>query len=305
MTTPVLMTMNMKGGVGKTVISISLSYAIAWLFDKNVLLVDLDPQASASYALLWPKRYFELLGEKRSLTAALMPELGPDDPFSVVKVATTSAIDATAHTVRLRSWYRILQGKRVDAGSMSIAPASIDLMRLALRRLPEEVEQMLSARWEAFIASAKRSYDCLVIDCHPAGSFFTKSAILSSNAVIIPATTDGYAEAGLGLMRRFIEDWERAGGASHFVVVFNDPHKAWDERIEATIRQDPRFKGRCLSAAFGYSKLFRNIAIRRQVVAEQGVAYRWNVSQRVNRVARELVDLLVKDGVIEQSWTKQ
>ena len=57
------------------------------------------------------------------------------------------------------------------------------------------------------IASAQDAYDCIVVDCHPAGSFFTKSALLNSNATIVPVTSDAYAATGLNMMRRHMEMW--------------------------------------------------------------------------------------------------
>ena len=177
MSTPVLMSMNMKGGVGKTVVSVSLGFEIGWLFDKDVLLIDFDPQSNASYALLGPERYFRLLAKKKSLTSALMPELKPSDPFSVINAIKEVAPDASQYATKVRTWHYPSDPKK-KAGSLSIIPASLELMRLALNRLPDELENLLSERWKALIDSAKKNFECIIIDCHPAGSFFTKSGTL-------------------------------------------------------------------------------------------------------------------------------
>lgn len=304
MSTPVLMSMNMKGGVGKTVIAISIGFGIAWQTCKDVLLIDYDPQANASHALLGPNRYFELLAEGRSLSAALMPNMAPTDPFSIVKAAQGPMPDASSYATKIRRWHNPVDRSR-KGGSFSIIPASLDLMRLALNRLPDELEGGLIDRWKALMSTAQKAYECIIIDCHPAGSFFTKSAILASDVVIIPVTTDGYAAVGLGLMRSFMESWAKAGGAAKFAVVFNDPHNAWDDGVESQIRADPRFGPRCLSASLGYSKLFRNIATKHQMVNEQPVAHRWRVSGRVVGVTRELIQMLSSDGVLDKSWTEK
>jgi len=298
------MSMNMKGGVGKTVVSVSIGFEIAWKFDKNVLLIDYDPQSNASYALLGPARYFELLEKHRSLTAALMPNLKPDDPFSVIKATKSPDPLAPNYATMVRGWHYPKEPEK-KAGSLSIIPASLELMRLALSRLPDESETLLMNRWNALIESAKSKYDCVIIDCHPAGSFFTKSAILASDVVIVPVTTDGYAATGLGMMRTFINEWEPAGGAKNFVVVFNNPNNSWDTGVESEIRANPRFGKRCLTAAFHHSRLFKNIAIKHETVDEQRVANRYGVSAQVDAVTKELVNLLINEGIVDKSWLEK
>lgn len=304
MSTPVLMSMNMKGGVGKTVVSVSVGFEISRVFDKDVLLIDYDPQSNASYALLGQERYFDLLAKGRSLTSALMPNVTPDDPFSVINATKDPAPDASLYATKVRNWYYPKNlGKK--GGSLSIIPASLELMRLALNRLTDELEDLLLKRWNALMDSAKKNYDCIIIDCHPAGSFFTKSAILASDVVIVPVTTDGYAATGLGMMRNFINDWKPAGGAKEFVVVFNDPNNYWDSSIETEIRANLRFGTRCLTAALHHSRLFRNIAIKHQVVSEQPVPHRRGVSAQVHAVTKELIEVLSNQGVVDKSWLKE
>ena len=67
MKSPVLMFMNMKGGVGKTTLAVEISRTLAHTYDKDVLLIDYDPQSNASLAFFEAAKYFRLLddGKKR------------------------------------------------------------------------------------------------------------------------------------------------------------------------------------------------------------------------------------------------
>src|SRR2546422_2986299 len=50
--TQVVTVMNFKGGVGKTTCSIELATALARHYGKRTLVVDLDPQASATFYVM-------------------------------------------------------------------------------------------------------------------------------------------------------------------------------------------------------------------------------------------------------------
>ena len=246
-------------------------------------------------------RYFRLLDDGKSVAACLMPDSKATDPFSIVGTVPSGEIDVGTYSVGVRRW-RYPNTPTKKAGSLNLVPGSLELMRLALNVLPSETESRLLARWNGLLDSAKKSYDCIVVDCHPAGSFFTKSALLASNAVIVPVTSDAYAATGLNMMRQHMEMWQTSGGAKDFLVIFNDAHRAWASAVESQIRGDDRFADHCLSNRIGYSALLRNLAKRHQMAIEQPVANRWKVGANISNVTKELVSLLKDKSVFDSSW---
>ena len=299
MPSPVLMFMNMKGGVGKTTLAVEISRTLAYKYDKEVLLIDYDPQANASFAFLRPKQYFENLNIGRSLANCLMPSHSDADPFAVVGTAPPDVIDVRDYSVRVRRW-RYKRNPEKKAGSLHLIPGALSMMRIALNVLESHTEKLLLERWNALIDDARKSFECVVVDCHPAGSFFTKSALLASDAVVIPVTSDAYAATGLNMMRQHMRDWESSGGAKEYLVLFNDTQNAWDNAMEARIRR--RFAKNCLSTRVSYSSLLRNLAKRHQTAAEQPVAYKRRVGAHISDVTEELVDLLRERSVLDSSW---
>ena len=58
---------NMKGGVGKTTVTINLATCLAKNHRKKVLIVDLDTQINATLSLMSPVQFAKLKQEKRTL----------------------------------------------------------------------------------------------------------------------------------------------------------------------------------------------------------------------------------------------
>lgn len=301
MSTPVLMLMNMKGGVGKTTLSVEISRTLAREYQKDVLLIDYDPQSNASLALLPSRIYFRTKNAGKSLAQVLLSNTDDTDPFSVVGAISEPQIDVAEFATQVRRWrYRKFPSRK--AGSLDLLPGDLELMRLALSVLTNENERMLFSRWNGLIKSARATYDCIVIDCHPAGSFFTKSALLCSEAVIIPVTCDAFAATGLGMMLDHMSMWQPSGGAKDFLIAFNDANNRWDTNVEDIIRTDKRFAQNCLSTRVPHSRLYSNLPTRHQTSAEQPVAHKRRAGGAISRLTGEIVTSLSQRSIFDPSW---
>jgi chromosome partitioning protein len=63
--------MNMKGGVGKTTLSVNVAYGLAYFHKKTVLIVDSDPQFNATQYLLGSDAYLKHLQDDKKGTLSL------------------------------------------------------------------------------------------------------------------------------------------------------------------------------------------------------------------------------------------
>ena len=58
--TTVISMINLKGGVGKTQVTVALAEFLAKVYSKKVLVIDLDPQTNATVMLIGYDRWKEL-----------------------------------------------------------------------------------------------------------------------------------------------------------------------------------------------------------------------------------------------------
>lgn len=238
----VVTVMNMKGGVGKTTISAHLGGALSIIkpvppkSPRKVLLIDYDPQFNLSQSYIHATQYFALDKGRKTIISVLQDSGTALNPYilQLPVSALPPSVSSIAHAV--------IDDK--DGRMLSIVPSTLDLMYVALGRNDGQVG-IIESRFKKFIDEARAIYDVVIIDCHPAGSLMTKTALSNSDHVVIPVTPERYGVRGIGLMFEFINSTALVGPVPH--VLFNKTARIGVSAEENVIRSNARYSKHCLT----------------------------------------------------------
>lgn len=178
---------NQKGGVGKSSITVNLA-AISAARGKRTLVIDLDPQSNSSQYLL---------GEKATY-GSNNPTLEPNIETFFNEILTASQskglIDSALGSI-LKTKERGLDAviHSTPFANLSVIPSSPSLGGL---------EHALQNKHKIFklrdaLNELSEQYDEIFIDTPPAFNFFTLSALIAADRVIIPFDCDVFSRPAL------------------------------------------------------------------------------------------------------------
>jgi len=160
-TTRIIAVANEKGGVGKTVTVINLGAAFS-LMGKNVLVVDMDPQANATKGL------------------GIEPDAERLNTYDlIIRPDKAVAEDAVLET----PW-----------NGLHVIPSHVDLSGAEVELVDEDGREN---RLKEALAPIKEGYDVILLDTPPSLSLLTVNVFTCAREVIVPCQTHPYAFGAL------------------------------------------------------------------------------------------------------------
>lgn len=195
----IVSTVNMKGGVGKTTLTVNLATCLAKNYGKRVLVVDLDAQISATLSLMSPHEFAKIRKERRTLSYLIDKLVRPN-----VK----------------RKWsiQDIICPYTCNVKGLDLLPGDIEIYDeyLVSEMLHEKASQEgstdFSQVWNQFESILVKSilepvineYDFVIMDCAPGYNLLTRSGIVASDFYILPARPEPLSLVGIQLLERRI-----------------------------------------------------------------------------------------------------
>lgn len=205
---------NMKGGVGKTTLSINTADYLANQNNK-VLILDLDPQFNATQSLLLRQKNkykldnFKIENDEFEGYMDYVNKIRPDLENEIINAQARSAKYYKDLSENQKTILQVFIPTNLNKDSkedlilkfndnLSFVPGDLELSRVIAGDTADKVDLI-----DGYIAdyNLKKKFDYIIIDCPPTWSILTHSALYASDYYIIPSRIDFYSSIGINSLQ--------------------------------------------------------------------------------------------------------
>ncbi|GHT92893.1 chromosome partitioning protein ParA [Alphaproteobacteria bacterium] len=186
MNAPVIIAIiNQKGGVGKSTVSVNLSYSLSKK-KYNVLMIDLDPQAHTSCI------YCDSIGKAKTIEQAFLDK--ESDINELIIKATT-------------------RGKEID--NLYIIPSNIHLA-VGIEQVAGRIyrEKILKTHFDRL----GEKFDFIIMDCPPTLGVLAINAIYAANNIVIPTNYSKYSLDGIADLLSTMKEIKGGDFMNYFIL---------------------------------------------------------------------------------------
>jgi chromosome partitioning protein len=184
--TYIISVINLKGGVGKTTMTVAMAEILAGNLNKRVLVIDLDPQTNSTIMLIGEQSWRSANLAAHTLASLFEDSLRPDGDVAKFDLEKTLYREASPIA---------------NVRTLDLLPSSLDLIDVQ--------DDLASARGGRYhtdrpvdllqraISSLVPEYDYVLIDCPPNLGIITLNGIRMSQAYVIPTRPDILSTYGI------------------------------------------------------------------------------------------------------------
>jgi chromosome partitioning protein len=196
----IIATVNMKGGVGKTTLTVNLATALAKYHGKKVLVVDLDTQISATLSMMSATDFGRIRKDTRTLRHLVYKTIKPNSKLTLTiqdiiypYVANVKGLDLLPGDIDLYDEFLVsemLHEKALVEGKTNFTDVWNRFEKILVKSILEPVV---------------KDYDFIILDCAPGYNLLTRSGILASDFYLLPARPEPLSLVGIQLLERRIK----------------------------------------------------------------------------------------------------